>query len=152
MLTIPNPASRFVPSTAIRVGSEVESSKNGVWCDRLGAPQPLARLGSGQFGHEARPTGGRLAVQLDNFYTICPFASRLSFGPGDPGRRSGAAQPDSRRAWLVAERHAHVARSALPPGCWLECQPCCFSRTVAAPPYNPPASLERVDLLTAWRK
>jgi hypothetical protein len=38
MLTVPNPASRVVPSTAVRVGSEVESSKNGVWCDRLGAP------------------------------------------------------------------------------------------------------------------
>src|SRR5215469_1235575 len=106
MLTVPNPASRVVPSTADGFGSEVESSKNGVWCDRVGAPQPLARLRSGQFGHEASPNGDRLAV-LDNFYTICRFASRLSFGPGHPSRRSGSAPPDSRRAWLVAERHAH---------------------------------------------
>src|SRR5258707_5378402 len=137
MLTVPNPASRVVPSRAVRVGSEVESSKNGVWCDRLGAPQPLARLRSGQFGHEASPNGGRLAVPLDNWYTTLPFASSLSFGPGDPGRRSGAALPDSRRAWLVAERHAHVARPALPPGWRLACQPCCFSLTVGTPMCDP---------------
>lgn len=116
ILTVSNPASRAVPSPTARIGSGVESSKNGVWRHRLGAPQPLARLQRRQFGHAASPNGGRRAVPLDTGYATVPFASSLSFGPGDPDRRSRAAQPDSRRAWLVAERHAHVARSALPPG------------------------------------
>jgi hypothetical protein len=99
---------------------------------------------------EGRPNGGRLAVPWDNFYSIWPWPSRLSFGPGDRGRSSGA-QPDSRRAWLVVKRHAHVARSE-PPGCWPACRPCGFSRAVAAPTDNPPASLQRAGLLTDWRK
>src|SRR5689334_15614534 len=71
MLTVPNPASRVVPSTAVRVGSEVEPSKNGVWRDRLGAPQPLARLGSGQFGHEASPNEADLRY---HWIISTPFA------------------------------------------------------------------------------
>src|SRR5215467_5288749 len=93
MLTVPNPASRVVPSTTVRVGSEVESSKNGVWCDRLGAPQPLARLGSGQFGHEASPHGGGLRY---HWIISTPFALSRQASVSALGTRAGGQEKRSR--------------------------------------------------------